>query len=84
MAPLPQVAPCVLPHGETVRESAVTRSWEQTEFEADPTRAYKQKTRRIAVKDAILVCLEDEEARGIEVSPVCSVKGKKSAKALEA
>jgi len=65
----------VLPNGATVRESAGTRSWEQAErvarqkeAEADPTRVDEQKTRRTSVKDAIRMCLEDEEARGLEVS----------------
>ena len=65
----------VLPNGETVRESAGTRSWEQAErnarkkeVEADPTRVNQVQPRRETVKEAIRMCLEDEEARGLEHS----------------
>jgi len=65
----------VLPNGETVRESAGTRSWEQAErnarkkeVEADPTRVDQVQPRRETVKEAIRMCLEDEEARGLEHS----------------
>jgi len=65
----------VLPNGETIRESAGTRSWEQAErnarkkeAEADPTRIDQVKPRQATVKDAIRMCLEDEEARGLEHS----------------
>jgi integrase len=65
----------VLPNGETLRESAGTRSWEQAErnarkkeVEADPTRVDQVQPRRETVKEAIRMCLEDEEARGLELS----------------
>lgn len=65
----------VLPSGATVRESAGTRSWEQAErvvrqkeAEADPTRVEELKPRRTTLKDAIRMCLEDEEARGLASS----------------
>jgi hypothetical protein len=64
-----------LPNGETVRESAGTRSWEQgernapkKEAEADPTRVDQMQPRRATVKDAIRMFLQDEEARGLEHS----------------
>jgi len=59
--PLLQMAPGVLPNGETVRESAGTRSWEQVErnarkkkVEADPTRVDQVQPRREAVKPVAL------------------------------
>jgi integrase len=65
----------VLSNGESVRESARTRSWEQAErnarkkdADADPTRVDQVKPRRTTVKDAIRMCLKDEEARGLEHS----------------
>ena len=64
----------VLPNGEAIRESAGTRSWEQAErnarkkeAEADPTRVDEIQPRRATVKEAVLMCLEDEEARGREL-----------------
>ena len=65
----------VLPNGASVRESAGTRSWERAEknarkkeVEADPTRVDQMQRQRATVKDAIRMCLEDEEARGLEHS----------------
>ena len=65
----------VLPNGASVRESAGTRSWEQAEknarkkeVEADPTRVDQMQRQRATLKDAIRMCLEDEEARGLEHS----------------
>ncbi len=65
----------VLPHGEPVRESAKTRSWEQAErfarkmeADADPTQLDQVQPRRATVKDAIRMFLDDEEARGLEHS----------------
>jgi hypothetical protein len=65
------MGPGVLPNGETIRESAGTRSWEQAErfarkkeADADPRRINQVTPRRTTVKDAIRF-LEDEEARGL-------------------
>ena len=65
----------VLPNGASVREPAGTRSWEQAEknarkkeVEADPTRVDQMQRQRATLKDAIRMCLEDEEARGLEHS----------------
>ena len=64
-----------MPNGEAIRESAGTRSWEQAErnarkkeAEADPTRIDQAQPRRATVKEAVRMCLEDEEARGLELS----------------
>jgi hypothetical protein len=74
-SPLPKWLRGVLPNGETIRESAGTRSWAQAErnarkkeAEADPTRIDQIQPRRATVKDAVRMCLEDEEARGLELS----------------
>jgi hypothetical protein len=55
--------------------SAGTRSWEQAErnarkkeAEADPTRIDQAQPRRAILKEAVRKCLEDEEARGLELS----------------
>jgi hypothetical protein len=65
----------VLLNEQTVRESAKTRSWEQAErlarkmeADADPTRTERIQPRRVTVEDAVSMCLEDEEARGLELS----------------
>src|ERR1700679_1881396 len=65
----------VLPNGEAVPEPAGRRSWEQAErnarkkeAEADPTRVDQIQPRRATVKEAVRMCLEDEEALGLELS----------------
>ncbi len=65
----------VLPNGIAVRESAKTRSWEQAErnakqmeAEADPTASEQSKPRRVTVREAVEMFLNDEEARGLETT----------------
>jgi integrase len=65
----------LLPNGLGVRESAKTRSWEQAErnarqmeSEADPTAGEQSKPRRVTVREAVEMFLNDEEARGLEAA----------------
>ena len=58
-----------------LREAAGTRSWEQAEriarkkeTEADPARVDEVQPRRVTVKEAVRLCLEDVEALGLEHS----------------
>ena len=65
----------VLPDGTVVRQSAKTRSWgraeqkaRKMEAEADPAAPDRVSPRRVTVKEAVRMFLEDEEARGLQAS----------------